>query len=250
MRKRRIMLRGRVIHGIVVATWRVRASRAVQITPTVDGTLLVAVGGILLVAVVMICVIHVSRWTTILLNAVIWATKHLIWQSDVLDTGRIVWRLRIWRESLTFIRREGVRGAMLRRVCPSWRREHARCILLLLLLLLLRHYQKDPRRSSQLSRPPSRRPGGGKATLASFALRSGPVYTYFLHICILIESQKDVVGARFSCDLKRCSKGCCEKGLIGRCDRLRRNRVTMRLRNFCRRHVLSLGTSDISSLLL
>ena len=97
MGRRRILLRGGVVHGIVVVVGHVGASRAVRIVRTVGRALLVGVGGTLLVAIVVICVVGVIRRPTILLGTVIWTAKDLIGQSDVLHARRLVWRLRIWR---------------------------------------------------------------------------------------------------------------------------------------------------------
>lgn len=104
-----------VIHGvIVVVVRRVRTSRTIGGIWTVGGIQLVGVGMTLVAAVIVICVVGMIWWTTILLSTVVWTTEDLIRKSNVLHAWRIVWRLRVWREPLTFARREGIRGAMLR----------------------------------------------------------------------------------------------------------------------------------------
>ena len=114
MGRRRKLLSWWVIDSIVVAARGVGTSRTVWIIRAIGGTLLVGVGRTLLAAVIVICVVGMILWTTILLNTIIWTAKNLIRQSNVLHAWRIVWRLRIWRESLAFVRREGIRGGMLR----------------------------------------------------------------------------------------------------------------------------------------
>ena len=108
------MLKGWIIHAIVAVIRRVGTSRAVWIVWAVDGALVIGVGRTLLAAVIVICVVGMIWWTTILLSTVVWTAKDLIWQSNVLHAWRVVRRLRIWRESLAFARREGIRGPMLR----------------------------------------------------------------------------------------------------------------------------------------
>ena len=154
--RRRILLRGWVIHGVITVVRRVRTSRTVWSIWTIGGTLVVGEGVALLAAVIVICAVGMIRWTTVLRITIVWATKDLIRQSNILHAWRSVWRLRIRRESLAFVRRERVRGGMLRGVCPPRRqntlgRENAWRILLLWLLRLLRHDRRDPRHCSQSS---------------------------------------------------------------------------------------------------
>ena len=108
------MLRGWVIHGIVVVVGWVGTSRTIWNIWAVGGVLLIGVGRTLLAPVTVIGVVGMIWRTTILLSTIIWTTKDLIRQSDILHAWRAVWRLRIWRESLAFIRRERIRGGMLR----------------------------------------------------------------------------------------------------------------------------------------
>lgn len=114
MGRRGKLLRWWVIHSIVVAVGGVGTSRTVWIIRAIGGTLLVGVGRTLLAAVIVIGVVGMILWTTILLHTIIWTAKNLIWQSNVLHPWRIVRRLSIWRESLAFVRRKGIRGGMLR----------------------------------------------------------------------------------------------------------------------------------------
>lgn len=79
-----------MIHGIVVIIGHVRTSRAVWITRAVGGALLIWIGGTLLVAIIVICVIGVIRWPTILLGTIVWTAKYLVRQSDVLHAWQIV----------------------------------------------------------------------------------------------------------------------------------------------------------------
>ena len=108
------MLRRWVVHSIVIVARSVGTSRAVWIIRAVGGALLAGVGRTLLVAVIVICVVGMVLRTTVLRTTIVWATKDLIRQSNILNTWRIVGRLRIWRESLALVRREGIRGGVLR----------------------------------------------------------------------------------------------------------------------------------------
>lgn len=103
-----------MVHSIVVVVRRVGTYRSVRIIRTVGGTLLAGVGGTLLVAVTVTWIVGVILRATILLGTVVWTAKDLVRQSDILHSWRVVRRLGIGRESLTFVRREGIRGAMLR----------------------------------------------------------------------------------------------------------------------------------------
>ena len=103
-----------MIHGIVVVVRCVGTSRAVWGIRTVGRTRLIRIGWTLLIAIIVICIVVMTVRTTVLLSSVVWTAKDLIRQSDVLHAWRVVWRLRIWGESLAFVRREGIRGPMLR----------------------------------------------------------------------------------------------------------------------------------------
>ena len=81
---RRIILRGWMIHGIVIVIRHIGTSRAICIVRAVSGTLLVGVRGTLLVAVIVICVVGVIRRTTVLLSTIVRTAKDLVRQSDVL----------------------------------------------------------------------------------------------------------------------------------------------------------------------
>ncbi len=108
------MLRRWVAYSIVVIIRGVGTSGAVWIIQAVGGALLAGVGRTLVVAVIVICVVGMVLRTTVLRTTIVWATKDLIWQSNILNTWRIVRRLRIWGEPLALVRREGIRGGVLR----------------------------------------------------------------------------------------------------------------------------------------
>ena len=61
MWKRCILLRWWVIHGIITAVGHIWTSRAIRIGGAVGVALLVGVGGTLLVAIVVICVVGMVR---------------------------------------------------------------------------------------------------------------------------------------------------------------------------------------------
>ena len=61
MWKRRILLRGRMIHGVIITVGQVGTTRAIWIVWAVGGALLIRVGGTLLVAIVGIRAVGMIR---------------------------------------------------------------------------------------------------------------------------------------------------------------------------------------------
>ena len=103
-----------MIHSVIITVGYVGTARAIRVVRAVGGALLIGVGGTLLVAIIVIRAVGMIRRPTILLSTVVWAAEDLVWQSNVLHARGFVWRLRIRRESLAFVRREGIRGSVLR----------------------------------------------------------------------------------------------------------------------------------------
>ena len=61
MWKRRILLRGRVVHSVIITVGHVGTTRAIWIVRAVGGALLIGVGGTLLVAIVVIRAVGMIR---------------------------------------------------------------------------------------------------------------------------------------------------------------------------------------------
>ena len=100
-----------MVHAIIIVIRCIRAAGTVRNIRAVGGGLLIGVGRALLIAVI-IGVIRVVLWTAILLSPIVGTAKDLVWQSDILHARRVVrrLRLRIGREPLALVGREGVRG--------------------------------------------------------------------------------------------------------------------------------------------
>ena len=144
----------------------VRAIGAVRLTTIIVGLI---AGRTHRVALLLIWVVGLVAGVAIGLSIVVRTAENLIWECDVIYTGRAVrWCLRIWRELLPFNRRVGIGGrSMVGRVGAGKGR-----VCTLRLGVMLRHGDGFHKDCSLVNRGRLTMTWRGQATCESSALRS------------------------------------------------------------------------------